>query len=236
VARAAANSKIPLISAVGHETDWTIIDYVADARAPTPTGAAEIAVPVRADWLETVDDYGLRLVRGLRRTVADQTTRLKAAKLPSLSSVLADIRIRFDRAQLPTPSQLLDPKRTQLAQQQLRHPGQLIATKRAQLDAQKLPSADRMLERGRARLDRASSLLEAYSYQGVLARGYALVTDDKGQVIRRADATKAGQCVTLTFTDGKRDAVIDGTPAPKLKKRPAKKQTKPATSSQPDLF
>ena len=61
VVRAAANSKIPLISAIGHETDWTLIDFVVDYRAPTPTGAGEKAVPVQEDWLETITDYGLRL-------------------------------------------------------------------------------------------------------------------------------------------------------------------------------
>jgi exodeoxyribonuclease VII large subunit len=61
VARAAAESLIPLVSAVGHETDWTLIDYAADVRAPTPTGAAEMVVPVKADLVLTVDDLARRL-------------------------------------------------------------------------------------------------------------------------------------------------------------------------------
>ena len=65
VARAAANSDIPLISAVGHETDWTLIDYVADYRAPTPTGAAEVAVPVLEDWVDTVTELWGSLIARL---------------------------------------------------------------------------------------------------------------------------------------------------------------------------
>ncbi|MGB6317876.1 MAG: exodeoxyribonuclease VII large subunit, partial [Litorimonas sp.] len=83
VIRAAAASDIPLISAVGHETDTTLIDYVSDKRAPTPTGAAEVAVPVRDDLLEFVADLGLRAMRGLRRSVADRQLRMNGARLPS---------------------------------------------------------------------------------------------------------------------------------------------------------
>jgi len=86
------------------------------------------------------------------------------------------------------------------------------------------------------RLDRAAKLLDAYSYQGVLDRGYALVQDDKGQVVRSKDTVGAGQGVTLTFADGARDAVIaGGGSAVKAKVKPKKKaEAKP--TSQHDLF
>ena len=270
VARAAAASNIPLISAVGHETDWTLIDYVADYRAPTPTGAAEVAVPVRADWMETLEDYGLRLGRGLRRSVAERETRLKAARLPRLDTVLAPAQQRLDlaAARLPSAQRLYEPQRNALALQRLPSMDQILTRARERLaqrekslnaamrfaktryeaalkqDADKASRLSIMVEKAITqqfktqsnRLDRAAKLLDAYSYQGVLDRGYALVQDDKGQVVRSKDTVGAGQGVTLTFADGARDAVIaGGGSAVKAKVKPKKKaEAKP--TSQHDLF
>ncbi|HSX76787.1 MAG TPA: exodeoxyribonuclease VII large subunit, partial [Shinella sp.] len=100
VVRAAAASKIPLISAVGHETDWTLIDHAADRRAPTPTGAAEMAVPVKADLDAEVASLTARL-RGATARQMDsrrQGVRALARALPSLDQLLALPRRRFDEA------------------------------------------------------------------------------------------------------------------------------------------
>jgi len=225
VVRAAFASDIPIISAVGHETDWTLIDYVADERAPTPTGAAEIAVPVRAELIDTVEDYGLRLKRGLSRTVESKKLGFAAAKLPKLDTVLSGPRQRFDlaAARLRPDALVRD-----------------IARKNDSLQTagrEAVLSMGRLLQKSRDRLASAGKLLEAYSYQGVLARGYALVSDMDGKVVRKGKPLKSGQAVSLTFSDGKRGAVIDGKPNLKYKpKRRAKKSPTPTEKIQGDLF
>ena len=98
VVRAVAASRIPVISAVGHETDWTLIDLVADARAPTPTKAAEWAVPKYAELAESTEKFGLRLTSAARRSLQSARTHLKAAArgLPRLEDIVALPRQRFD--------------------------------------------------------------------------------------------------------------------------------------------
>ena len=100
VVRAAAESVIPLISAVGHETDWTLIDLVADARAPTPTKAAEWAVPKFSELAEAVDQLGQRQRSGIRRYLDEtrNTFRAEARGLPKLEDLIALPRQRFDGA------------------------------------------------------------------------------------------------------------------------------------------
>jgi len=119
VVRAVADSDIPLISAVGHETDTTLIDYVADLRAPTPTAAAEQAVPVRDDLIYTVQDYNIRLGRAVRRVIQDRAQKLEGLGrgLPKPSEMLALNRQRLDDivARLPRAlSGLMDRRQMQL--------------------------------------------------------------------------------------------------------------------------
>ncbi len=108
VARAAAASDIPLISAVGHETDTTLIDYVSDQRAPTPTAAAELAVPVRLELLAWLDDQDARLTRAATGGVDQRKQRLRdlARAMPNLEALLDTPRQRLDRASDRLPAAL----------------------------------------------------------------------------------------------------------------------------------
>ncbi len=115
VVRAAAGSLIPLISAIGHETDWTLLDHVADLRAPTPTGAAELAVPVRAELLADLDRLSGRHAAGMLRLLERNRDALRATAraLPSGADILAQPRQRLDRsgAQLPSGLRLTADRR-----------------------------------------------------------------------------------------------------------------------------
>lgn len=120
VVRAVAASDIPIISAIGHETDTTLIDFVADRRAPTPTGAAEMAVPVRTELLSLVEDLARRNSTGLRRTLSEKSDKLRAAKagLPKLQDLTAANNQRLDTATLNLNNSLrmlLSEKRAALA-------------------------------------------------------------------------------------------------------------------------
>ena len=264
VVREAANSKIPLISAIGHETDWTLIDFVVDYRAPTPTGAGEKAVPVRDDWFETVADYETRLTRGLKRNLREKKTSLSAARLPKLEGVVSAPRQRLDLAvaRLPRPDRLFEKSTQKLTALRLRDPRRLIEAKGAQLKALRLhPDSIRInivgkrrilaqeartanlaiqntLQQQNARLLRAGKLLDAYSYKGVLERGYALVQRDNDEVVRSKEGVESGETVTLTFADGSRGAVIEGKTSYSKKaarKAPSKAKTVTANNQQ-DLF
>jgi exodeoxyribonuclease VII large subunit len=215
VVRAAAASTIPLISAVGHETDTTLIDYVSDKRAPTPTAAAEMAVPVRADLREAVQSYELRLHRSVRRMAEAKADALKSASrgLPKLSELLGLAQQRFDDVAARLPRSLRS--------------GVLIwQGKRDRVIARLSPRLlSRLQQDGNARLDRAhqalqraaqaqltkasqaqasaARLLESLSPLGTLQRGYAVVRSQKGAVLTTAVAAKAAQALEIEFHDGK---------------------------------
>ncbi len=223
VVRAAFNSEIPLISAVGHETDTTLIDYVADMRAPTPTGAAEIAVPVRSNLIATIDDYEVRLRRGLLRVLEHGKTALKSARLPRLDAVLAVPRQRFDNLSarfLPAleknkQKQMSDFRaisarlRPQALNQDIERRNKALTN-----SAQNMrKTISHILHRKSDRLESAAKLLQAFSYQGVLERGFVLVTDKNGKLVRQAKNLRAGDEVKLGFADGDKSAIIASEPA-----------------------
>jgi exodeoxyribonuclease VII large subunit len=245
VVRAAAESSIPLISAVGHETDTTLIDFASDLRAPTPTGAAEKAVPVRSDLIERVEVLEGRLKGGLVRGLEKRRTEVRAAsaRLPRLETLFQIPQQRFDRAAERLSSALLANARAaqskldriaaRLRPQAL---SQDIARRRdllARASARMAPAIKRALDAHRKHLDGAARVLESLSHKSVLARGFVMVHRDDGTLVRAAKDLSPGDAVELTFADEKHKAVIDPgqTPeAPKPRPKP-----KPGVD-QGDLF
>jgi exodeoxyribonuclease VII large subunit len=144
VVRAAAESDIPLVSAVGHETDWTLIDQAADLRAPTPTGAAEMIVPVRSELLATTGDLGNRLSGGLRRLVERRRADLRSIvrAFPAAEALLAQPRQQLDIAAGKLPSALqqgLQTRRVRLSHLDTRlqklSPRSALAKRRGRLES-----------------------------------------------------------------------------------------------------
>ncbi len=309
VARAAAASPIPLISAVGHETDTTLIDFAADVRAPTPTAAAEIAVPVRTELLARTEQLGLRLRQKLNAAFDNARMGLRSAErgLGQPERLLAQPEQRLDLAEgslrrlltaLPEkaearlgalsprlrPGLLLRPVEQREARldgpsRRLDHalsrrmaraeggfgevagrlrPGLLRAEmtagreRLAELSQRLGRAGNGVLDRRdqemrqarlplrllRARLDeraaatvKAGRLLESLSHKAVLARGFALVTDEEGGLVKSAERAGEAGSLTLTFADGDYRAGGSGSLPPKRGRR-----TKAKPADQTTLF
>jgi exodeoxyribonuclease VII large subunit len=254
LARAAAGSAIPLISAVGHETDTTLIDFVSDRRAPTPTAAAEMATPVFAELRAAVADYQRRLIACTERTLELRRNRLTAASrgLMRPEDVLALAQQRFDLAagrlgaalQRNTAVHERELVRTasRFSPALLERPRALKAQRTAELSARLAPAARRRLERAEDRLQSLDKLRLSFDPTRPLKLGFALVQRPDGSIVRQGAALKAGEAVTLKFADATRGAVIDGAPAPPAAPQPAapKPQARPKPAAkgpeQGDLF
>ncbi len=258
VVRAVADSNIPLISAVGHETDTTLIDYASDRRAPTPTGAAEMAVPVRAELKAQLDTLGGRLVASLSRLIERRRTDLRSAAraLPRPTALLELKRQRFDMAADRLDGALLNHAAEKRARLLVLAAGLKPAAlgrdiqqrrQRAHDRGERLqPAMQRLLRDQRRTLDSWSARLNSLSHQSVLSRGFVLVYDQSGKLVRDGLHLKAGAKVDLEFADARRQAVIDGSPsqenteparAQPVKRPPAKpKKPKPRPEGQGTLF
>ncbi|MCH8236627.1 MAG: exodeoxyribonuclease VII large subunit [Proteobacteria bacterium] len=225
VVRAVAASEIPVISAIGHETDWTLIDFAADERAPTPTAAAEFAVPVRAVLLAQVMDDAGRLTAAASRLLDDARIRLEglARGLPNLGRVTDGLVQRLDEWSERLGNALgvaINGRRAELARlaAALPRPGRLIEHAKSQLksEGRALETAFKTLIRERRyALKQAAELLTSYSYERVLERGFVLVTDTQGLAVDSVSMLNPGMDVRLGFHDGKAGATVHEVKGPR---------------------
>ena len=218
VVRAVAGCSIPIISAVGHETDTTLCDYAADLRAPTPTAAAEIAVPVRAELVEQVTMLGLRTERCVRRYYERGAEKLAALArvLPRRDALLGPQRQRADDAGARLVRGL--ERRLTVARGQLDRSGAVLRP----------ALLDRRIERAGAALSSAARALAANDPGKPLERGYAYVEARVGgRVVADTAAARAAGALRLHFKDGTVDARVE---------RGGGRAYTVDTPEQPDLF
>ena len=213
VVRAVAESRIPLISAVGHETDTTLIDLVADHRAPTPTAAAERAVPVRADLVAELASLNARQTRGMLRYFEERRTKLRAAAraLPKPDEILALVRQRLDHLALRLPPALAaNVQRHRLALVRIsakltfapivKHQ-QEQARRLKEVGVRQLRAMRQHLQGASDRLSTQAKLFAALNYTSILARGFALVLDEANRPVKLAASVAAGQSLKIQFAD-----------------------------------
>ena len=197
LARAIAASPVPVVSGVGHESDFTIADFVADLRAPTPTAAAELACAPREQWLAGLDAQAARLALALRRQLDGQAQRIDwlAGRLGRPAAPVAAGRARLERAAA-----------------RLAHAAALrLERERARLQrlTERLPPAlARPRQAARERLRRAELRLSALDPRRVLERGYAWLENASGQPLTRAAQARPGQSVAATLADGQVDMTV----------------------------
>jgi exodeoxyribonuclease VII large subunit len=225
VARAIADCVVPLVSGIGHEVDFTIADFVADVRAPTPSGAAELVAPDCNEWLRNFALLARRLATALRRNQAARADRFAwlqrrlaqlhpGVELRQRAQRLDEIEQRLIRVMRHS----LHERGALLAQQyaQLRHasPALRLAATRGRLDVARagISSALRkQIESLRTRLAVAVGTLDAISPLATLQRGYAIVTDAGGHVVTDAASVKAGELVQARLARGRIQARVEQT-------------------------
>ncbi|MGH9562953.1 MAG: exodeoxyribonuclease VII large subunit [Terracidiphilus sp.] len=236
VARAIASSELPVVSAIGHETDFTIADFVADLRAPTPSAAAELITEAQHKIAEHLAAHSHRLERAARFQLlqaGQRLTRLPVSRAESrMTALLRRLDQRLDDqtqrldAVLSAQVRLRQNRVAELAAAVLRHdPRQQLAHAREHLNdmsSQLYRSLERLIESFASRLDSMDARLHSLSPLAVLDRGYALVLSAHGELIRSATQIAAGNQLTTRLADGSFVSRVEST-APESSHRDEKK-------------
>ena len=185
VVRAAAASEIPLISGVGHEPDWMLIDYAADVRAPTPTGAAEMVVPTKLSLIQELDNLWHRLSNNFTTRLTNAKNRMESIVVKNPRQLIMEHQQRIDDV-ARTLNIIIN--------------GKIVAA-RGRMDV--VAGFQNVFQNKVASLAQSvnhlGQMLNSLSYKNVLARGYAIVRDDKNQIISRADGAHPA---AIEFADG----------------------------------
>ena len=230
VARALYDCTVPIVTGIGHEVDFTIADFVADVRAPTPSGAAELAAPDGNELLKNVLRLTNRLNVALTRSLKTQQDRAAwlqrrlaqlhpGVELRQRAQRLDDLEQRLIRV---VRSDLSDRQRTvlQLATELRQHsPALRVANARRRLGVAHASierAARQTMDKLARRLAVASRTLDAVSPLATLERGYAIVTDSKGTVITNAQDVRAGQIIEARLTKGSVRARVERSTNPEL--------------------
>jgi exodeoxyribonuclease VII large subunit len=224
VARAIHVSKVPVISAVGHEIDYTIADFVADVRAPTPSAAAELVIPNKSELHADLQAMAQRLERGMRHRLEALRTRLEAcqqrrvlkdpwAPLHTIEQHLDELNARLVRAihaRLHLAQEALE--RTEAAIAHLNPLMQvgLLHARLIALEQRLIAAQGRQASHAREELERLTSTLQALSPLAVLARGYSICRHQAdGRVIREAQAAAPGMQVDITLWQGSLQCTVN---------------------------
>jgi exodeoxyribonuclease VII large subunit len=225
LARAIASSLIPVISAVGHETDFTIIDFVADLRAATPSAAAELVIRSRQDIEEQSEELHLRLARAMRyRLLIGRQTLTELAQHGAFARMmdlinhrqqkLDDLTYRMEKSERRLLE--LHRRRWESAAAAVRHYDvrRVLAGIRRELDshvAAMIAATRNQLLQQNAHLDRVTRQIEALSPLAILDRGYALVFDSAGKLLKDSTAVSSGDEISARLSRGSLTAIVKTT-------------------------